>query len=82
MNCPACNVLFWATQRQGVQIHYCPRCLGVWINGGGLETIVEGASMPARGCEVVPAEDPEKRPVRCYASRVRQRKPFFRSLFD
>jgi uncharacterized protein len=41
MNCPVCNVGLTMTERQGVEIDYCPRCRGVWLDRGELDKIIE-----------------------------------------
>ena len=41
MNCPACNVVLTMTERQGVEIDYCPQCRGVWLDRGELDKIIE-----------------------------------------
>lgn len=41
MNCPVCNVALTMTDRQGVEIDYCPRCRGVWLDRGELDKIIE-----------------------------------------
>ncbi|HEX8370565.1 MAG TPA: zf-TFIIB domain-containing protein [Pyrinomonadaceae bacterium] len=43
MNCPVCNVELKMTERQGVEIDYCPRCRGVWLDRGELDKIIERA---------------------------------------
>jgi len=32
------------TERQGVEIDYCPKCRGVWLDRGELEKLLERAS--------------------------------------
>ncbi|NBO55040.1 MAG: hypothetical protein EBU84_10720, partial [Actinobacteria bacterium] len=32
MNCPQCNTNLLMTERQGVEIDYCPTCRGVWLD--------------------------------------------------
>jgi Zn-finger nucleic acid-binding protein len=32
------------TERQGVEIDYCPRCRGVWLDRGELDKIIERSS--------------------------------------
>jgi uncharacterized protein len=44
MNCPVCNVALTMTERQGVEIDYCPRCRGVWLDRGELDKIIERSS--------------------------------------
>lgn len=41
MNCPTCNVDLKMTERQGVEIDYCPQCRGVWLDRGELDKIIE-----------------------------------------
>lgn len=41
MNCPKCNVTLLMTDKQGVEIDYCPQCRGVWLDRGELEKIIE-----------------------------------------
>ena len=35
--CPACRVDLVMSERQGVEIDYCPRCRGVWLDRGELD---------------------------------------------
>jgi Zn-finger nucleic acid-binding protein len=41
MNCPICNVTLLLSEKQGVEIDYCPQCRGIWLDKGDLEKIVE-----------------------------------------
>ena len=41
MNCPVCNAALTMTERQGVEIDYCQRCRGVWLDRGELDKIIE-----------------------------------------
>ena len=41
MNCPTCNVVLQMTEQQGIEIDYCPKCRGVWLDKGELDWIVE-----------------------------------------
>ncbi len=43
MNCPVDNELLQMTERSGVEIDYCPRCRGVWLDRGELDKILERA---------------------------------------
>ncbi len=45
MNCPVCNVALTMTERQGVEIDYCQRCRGVWLDRGELDKIIERAAV-------------------------------------
>lgn len=46
MNCPVDGTELRMTERQGVEIDYCPRCRGVWLDRGELDKIVERAAPP------------------------------------
>lgn len=39
--CPACKVDLVMADRQGIEIDYCPKCRGVWLDRGELDKIVE-----------------------------------------
>lgn len=41
MKCPICEVDLQMTERQGVEIDYCPKCRGVWMDRGELDKIIE-----------------------------------------
>lgn len=41
MKCPHCNINLLLSEKQGVEIDYCPDCRGVWLDRGELEKIVE-----------------------------------------
>jgi Zn-finger nucleic acid-binding protein len=34
------------TDRQGIEIDYCPECRGVWLDRGELDKIIERSTMP------------------------------------
>lgn len=41
MNCPNCKTNLMMTDRNGVEIDYCPECRGVWLDRGELDKIIE-----------------------------------------
>jgi uncharacterized protein len=41
MKCPVCSVDLVMADRQGVEIDYCPKCRGVWLDRGELDKIIE-----------------------------------------
>lgn len=50
MQCPIDGEQLLMTTRNGVEIDYCPKCRGVWLDRGELDKIIEasGASQPYR----------------------------------
>ncbi len=42
MKCPTCeNVDLSITERKNVEIDFCPKCRGVWLEKGELDKIIE-----------------------------------------
>ncbi|MFZ5701340.1 MULTISPECIES: zf-TFIIB domain-containing protein [Sphingomonadaceae] len=41
MLCPVCRVQLTLSERQSVEIDYCPQCRGVWLDRGELDKIIE-----------------------------------------
>lgn len=61
MKCPICsdsNLVM--TDRQGIEIDYCPACRGVWLDRGELDKLIErsagaAAAMPVPAVMTMPA---------------------------
>ena len=54
--CPTCRVNLTMSERQGIEIDYCPQCRGVWLDRGELDKIIErsegaGAPPPRQAAE-------------------------------
>jgi uncharacterized protein len=41
MNCPKCKEPLLSSERQNVEIDFCPQCLGIWLAKGNLERIID-----------------------------------------
>lgn len=41
MKCPICEIDLVMSDRQGIEIDYCPKCRGVWLDRGELDKIIE-----------------------------------------
>ncbi len=44
MHCPSCQIDLQMAERHGVEIDYCPKCRGVWLDRGELDKIIERAA--------------------------------------
>lgn len=45
MKCPVCKEIdLVMTERSGIEIDYCPKCRGVWLDRGELDKIIERSS--------------------------------------
>lgn len=47
MKCPVDNETLLMTERQGVEIDYCPKCRGIWLDRGELDKLIEVAASKA-----------------------------------
>lgn len=42
MHCPVCkDTTLVMSERQGIEIDYCPQCRGVWLDRGELDKIIQ-----------------------------------------
>ena len=62
MNCPSDGTTLLMSERQGVEIDYCPQCRGVWLDRGGLDKILERAQAEAEAllASSAPAAAPQQ----------------------
>jgi Zn-finger nucleic acid-binding protein len=74
------------TERQGVEIDYCPQCRGVWLDRGELDKIVDRSegSMPTasevRGGRYDEGQDPRRSSQSSY--KRKRKESFLGDLFD
>jgi Zn-finger nucleic acid-binding protein len=91
MPCPVCKVPLAMSDRQGVEIDYCPQCRGVWLDRGELDKIIERSAEPG------PSQPPAAAPQQPYPQQAqsapwgnqqsykgypKRRKSFLEELFD
>lgn len=84
MNCPVCSVPLVMSERQTVEIDYCPQCRGVWLDRGELDKIIERAAAerqfaPQRADAPSQPSFPQHHGAPHYKKR---RKSFLEELFD
>ena len=66
MNCPKCpDTALLMTERQGIEIDYCPQCRGVWLDRGELDKLVSLASTAEQ--DRAPVQPPQ--PYRPYPAQ-------------
>ena len=93
MKCPTCATELLMTDRQGVEIDYCPTCRGVWLDRGELDKIIERSmttqpaapAMPDRQRRDEVRRDDTRRDSHDDDDddyRRRKRKSFLGELFD
>ena len=90
MLCPADRTPLVMSERQNIEIDYCPTCRGVWLDRGELDKIIErsaATSAPARAADP-PQQGHAPRPgfgggYGHYDQPYRKRKKsFLEELFD
>ena len=65
MQCPVDNEQLVMADRNGVEIDYCPKCRGVWLDRGELDKIIDRAAgspapPPPRAAAPVYAPEPPR----------------------
>lgn len=91
MDCPVCkNVKLVMSDRQGIEIDYCPNCRGVWLDRGELDKIIE-RSVPAAPAAMAPPQQhqpqhhaqhhPQHYPQQGYYKK-KKKEGFLGELFD
>lgn len=57
MKCPTDNTTLVMSERNGIEIDYCPECRGVWLDRGELDKIIDraGGTQPAATPAAPPA---------------------------
>lgn len=87
MKCPIDDTELVMSDRQGIEIDYCPKCRGVWLDRGELDKIIERSSGEPRNSR--PDEpphhpdDPRYRDTRqSYGRPYKKRKSFLGEIFD
>lgn len=87
MKCPTCNVDLLITDKQGIEIDYCPKCRGIWLDRGELDKIVEKSAnvednfrLRERNTNINYRDDDDK--YRSQGYNKKKRKSFLNELFD
>ncbi len=83
MRCPVDNETLVMADRGGVEIDYCPKCRGVWLDRGELDKIIErsmGATAPVAVTQPAPRQaapihqpEPQRPAAHGYAGEPRRR---------
>lgn len=90
MKCPVCvNTNLTMSERQGIEIDYCPNCRGVWLDRGELDKIIErSASQPLQPQAMQPPPQRDSYQQNRHYEQQRYHKPhkkhrsFLSELFD
>jgi Zn-finger nucleic acid-binding protein len=72
MQCPVCHVPLAMSDRQGIEIDYCPQCRGVWLDRGELDKIIERSEPAAAPVQQQPAPQPQPQQAPPYPQQGHQ----------
>lgn len=72
MRCPVDGETLVMADRHGVEIDYCPRCRGVWLDRGELDKIIDRA---AAAEAPVALKEPARGAAQAYAGEVQPERP-------
>ena len=80
MSCPVDGATLVMSERQGIEIDYCPTCRGVWLDRGELDKIIDRSAAEA------PRQSQHHAQNSGYGhdqyKHGRKRKSFLHELFD
>ena len=90
MKCPSCpETSLTMTERQGLEIDYCPTCRGVWLDRGELDKLIERAATPSPARAVTATSQPDFEDSDRYAGGgrsagqyPRRKKSWMSDIFD
>jgi len=83
MFCPACkDAVLSMTERQGVEIDYCPKCRGVWLDRGELDKIIEKSAVVTEAAPPVQQSNSYQQHEQPQYKSHKRRKSFLEELFD
>jgi Zn-finger nucleic acid-binding protein len=73
MRCPVDNETLVMADRGGVEIDYCPKCRGVWLDRGELDKIIERSlgAAPAPAAAPMAPPPPQQRAAPVYQPEPR-----------
>ena len=87
MACPVDGATLVMSERQGVEIDYCPTCRGVWLDRGELDKILDRSAQDAPQAAAPPQQQQQgyQQDYRSHPQSQRypkRRKSFLEELFD
>lgn len=88
MLCPVCKVDLLLSEKQGIEIDYCPKCRGIWLDRGELDKLVEKSAnvednfrLKERNTHANYRDDDDDK-YRSQGYNKNKRKSFLGDLFD
>jgi Zn-finger nucleic acid-binding protein len=85
MNCPVDGTELRLSERQGIEIDYCPQCRGVWLDRGELDKILERSAQianPDNRSSYRDDDDEPRQPRRDETRPQSKRRSFLEEILD
>ena len=88
MQCPVDQTTLAMTERQGIEIDYCPTCRGIWLDRGELDKLIAGGTIGSsttqpRDERHEPRREDEYSDDRSFKyGKKRKKESFLENLFD
>ncbi len=82
MDCPIDGTQLVMTERSGVEIDYCPKCRGVWLDRGELDKIIERSAVQAPPPPPQPVREARREDDYGERRKRKKRESFLDDLFD
>jgi len=84
MQCPTDGAVLVMSDRNGIEIDYCPTCRGVWLDRGELDKIIDRSltvQAPPQQTYQQPQQQYQQRPQQgCY--KQKRKESWLSELFD
>ena len=89
MLCPVCQEELKLAERQGVEVDYCPKCRGVWLDRAELDKMIERSvyvsedrNRPTHGREEQRQSPPPPSHQEEYSRHHKKRKSWLGEMLD
>ena len=82
MDCPTCKVSLVMSDRQGIEIDYCPQCRGIWLDRGELDKIIERSANEPQDNFQTNQQPYGNQPQQGYNKYHQKKKHWLNELFD
>jgi Zn-finger nucleic acid-binding protein len=79
MKCPVDDTVLVMSDRQGVEIDYCPQCRGVWLDRGELDKVLDRTAAGGSTGDTRAGDDDRRRDQPAPAKKKRS---FLSEIFE
>ena len=83
MKCPVCvEPDLVMSERQGIEIDYCPKCRGVWLDRGELDKVIERSAAQSPDQPAAQPQQPRYRDDDDYRRGYKKKRGLLGDIFD